>query len=209
MKKTTRKKSNSGEWLSVKNFKFPEYNDKASIVYSSFSSANILKQNSSNISQKSSSCSFSSTSKPNTSCCKLSTQSNISSFQGNIINLHSKLDARNYSFPSFPNSKKKVDTTDTKTFSVLTPKLSKKEIVITSSSIIKKPLHPNKFLQYCNSLKFDASNDGLLFSKLNSRAFYSKTSNMRFLDVKKIKLQAWIPQPMPSGSRKAIDLFDF
>ena len=190
--------NSKGGFVSVTNFKFPEQKvNKLSIIYSSIrpSKDQSLSTISSltNLTQTS----FIGTLTSNSSSL-LYKPSKFQKKPDTCINLRKK---SRIASSVYINPQKKQDW---KTFSVLTPEHSKREELLTINSIIKKPLHPNNLLKYYHS----SIKNFISFDKFSSLQKIKKHENSRisrklsYLDIKKIRMQTWIPQPQAVSSRR-------
>lgn len=184
--KGSKEKKASGEWISIKSFKFPDDKfQRLTVVYTSSNSEAGLNSECNSFSMKSTQSFLS----------KPGSKGNIFSSTTSIHPMKDRLVMKRASTALATQQK------DPKIFNVLTPKNVKKKVeMLRHDSIVKKPLHSCKFLKlYHSSIK------SLIKTMPSKNVFYQPSSKISYLDLKKIKLQAWIPQPLPSDKKSVFE----
>lgn len=206
MRKTNETNS-SGEWLSVKNFSFPEKcHQKVTIIYTNFTPENFLgktpegsyKSIQEPFSKLQSLSNASISHKPTLSRYPTPSNRNLTTAFSNQTRSHNK------SACSTSNIfKKKPNFKDTSALAMFTPESNKRKDVLGLNCIVKKPLHPGKILNfYKNSIKkFRSPERTSSTYQVNTRILLRNSTNPHFLSLKKMKIQTFIPQPVLSATR--------
>ena len=191
MKRNYRSSSSSnGDWISVKSFKFPDAAlQKLSVVYIRPESVSQIKRQGTPFRSTQSfvkPCSISSLSKHQSHDSMNSIPTFTTEFD------QTSIFRSNFSvFTNFRKCRRYKKHEDAKkcNFEVLFNK--KDEDLFKTSSFVTKKLHPNRMLNY-----YPSSINALMNV---TKSYFSKTeSKLNLCEAPKIKLQAWIPQALPS-----------